>query len=129
MTPPTDTVQSASPASPAPRVARFPYVTAVASLAVLFLFVGLTILAYRPQELAKRLGVSTTLGDQPGKADPVKRQQEVQARNRATLEGKDQTPVEQATQELIAHTERTKTATELHGQLPFPRPPAPAEKK
>ena len=125
-----DTQPPASP--PPPAAKRFPYLTAVGTLAALFLFVGLMLWAYQhPNYLGEyRPG--------PPAADPAQKLDDVRARNRAVLDGTDPTAkmsADKAAAEVLAHTEKTKDAKHKFGRLPFPAPPKdekaapPAEKK
>ena len=100
--------------SPSP---GFPVMTVLATVATLFVFVGLVLLAYRSPNY---------LGDtkvEP-KADPAAKLTEVRAKNQAVLDGTDPTvkmSVGKATAELV-------TAAEAAGKLPFPVEPLPPPK-
>src|SRR5829696_3806741 len=108
-----------NPTAPAPGDTRgFPYFTAVATLAGLFLFFGLVLVVYRSPNY---------LGDpnppeQPT-ADPAAKLDEVKARNRAVLDGTDpgvKRSLPQATAEVLDITAKTKDKDDPHGRLPFP---------
>ena len=108
--------------TPPPGDPGFPYLTAAASLAALFLFVGLVFVAYRSPNY---LGGGTLVP----KADPVAKLNEVRGRNQAVLGGTDaaaKMPIDRATAEVLARTEATKDAKNKYGRLPFPVPPPPA---
>jgi hypothetical protein len=124
---PDDPQTTTAPAHPP----GFPFATAFATLAALFLFAGLVLVAYySPNYLG---------GDRiDPKPDPVAKLTEVQARNRAALDGTDpgaKMPVSQATAEVLAHADKTKDEKSQYGRLPFPVEPKaapaapPAEKK
>jgi hypothetical protein len=109
-----------NPTAPAPGDTRgFPYVTAVATLAGLFLFFGLVLVVYdSPNFLGEPPGE-----EQPKPVDPAARLDEVKARNRAVLDGTDpgvKRSLEQATAEVLAGTATTKDDENPHGRLPFP---------
>lgn len=97
----------------------FPYLTAIATLATLFLFLGLMIVAYRSPNY---LG-DPTLSAEP-KADPAAKLAEVRARNEAIVEGNPGTgtkmSVADATAKLLGSLRSEKDA------LPFPMPEPPA---
>ena len=105
---------------PAPTPAGFPYATAIATLLALFVFAGLVLIAYySPSYLA-----DPKLAEP--KADPAIRLQEVQAKNRAVLDGTDpavKMSVGQATSEIIDHAQRNKDDKNKQGRLPFPVEP------
>ena len=82
----------------------FPYMTVLATLATLFLFLGLGLVAYRSPNY---------LGDRPAepKADPVLKLNEVKARNQAVLDGTDPSvkmSVGEATSQLLTAAEQSK---------------------
>jgi len=100
----------------------FPFATAAATLVALFLFSGLVLVAYHSPNY---------LGDRRAepKADPVAKLQEVQARNRAALDGAApgaKMGVSRATAEVLAHADATKDETYKYGRLPFPVEPKAA---
>jgi hypothetical protein len=118
-----------NPTAPAPGDTRgFPYFTAAATLAGLFLFFGLVLVLY---------SVPNFLGDpnppEPAAADPAAKLEEVRARNRAVLDGTDpgaKRSLPQATSEVLEHTAKTRDKDDPHGRLPFPvEKPAPPGKK
>jgi hypothetical protein len=115
---------NATPPTPEPLAGapRFPFLTAAAALAVLFLFVGLVVWLY---------GRPNPLGDpktEPG-ADPAERLRELRAKNQDVLDGKGgaKMSVSAATAELL------KTLNGPKDVLPFPvpdttAPPGPKKK-
>ena len=118
---------SASNASE-PQARGFPFVTVLATLATLFLFVGLMVIAYRsPNYLAE----PAKPAGEP-KPDPAAKLAEVRAKNQAILDGNPATgtkmSVRHATAELLGKLKSEKDT------LPFPmpeppQPPAPEPKK
>ena len=113
-----------SPTAPAPGdTPGFPFATVLATLVGLFLFFALVLLAYySPNYLGEPKS-------EP-KADPVGKLNEVRAKNQAVLDGKDpgvKKSLADATDEVLAHTARTKDANNPHGRLPFPVEKAPAK--
>jgi hypothetical protein len=106
----------------------FPFVTVLATLATLFLFVGLMVIAYRsPNYLAEPVKPE----GEP-KTDPATKLAEVRAKNQAILDGDPATgtklSVRHATTELLGKLKSEKDT------LPFPmpepvQPPAPEPKK
>jgi hypothetical protein len=99
-----------------PRVRGFPFATAFAALAGLFLFFGLMMyFQHSPNPLggAKR---------EPA-VEPVEKLDAVRARNQAVLDGYDPTvkySVDQSTAAILEQTAKTKDAKNPHGRLPFP---------
>src|SRR5205823_1358951 len=97
----------------------FPYLTVLATVATLFLFVGLVLVAYRSPNY---LGDSTA---EP-KTDPATKLNDVRARNQAVLDGTDPgvklTVGESATQ-LAAAADAAKDEKNPRGKLPFPFEP------
>lgn len=114
-------------ATPPPEAKDFPYLTALATLAALFLFVGLVLVMY---QYPNTLG-----GPKAGPAaDPAEKLDAVRARNQAVLDGTDPTAkmnMDRATAEVLARTAKSKGAKDKFGRLPFPVPPPAAapEKK
>jgi hypothetical protein len=110
-----------TPPTPAEPDARgFPYLTVVATLATLFVFLGLMLLAYR----------SPNYLDEPKaepKIDHAAKMTEIKARNQAALDGSGaKMSVPAATAELLGKLKSEKD------RLPFPAPEpvvAPAEPK
>lgn len=107
------------------RSSGFPYLTAVATVLTLFLFLGLVIVAYRSPNY---------LGDSPADTaiDGATKLNEVKARNRAVLDGKDATvkmSANEAAEKLTTAAEQSKDATHKHGVLPYPAEPKVPEKK
>jgi hypothetical protein len=103
----------------------FPYLTVVATLATLFLFLGLVLVAYRSPNY---------LGESPAdqKVDPVTKLNEVKARNQAVLDGNDpnvKMSASEAAGQLVTVAEKSKDETHKRGTLPFPVEPKPADKK
>jgi hypothetical protein len=87
----------------------FPFATALATLATLFLFAGLVVVAYNSPNY---LGEAKT---EP-KADPAAKLAEIRAKNQAALDGNDpkmKTPVAKAMAEIV-------TIAEKDDALPFP---------
>lgn len=108
-----------------PPTPGFPYLTVLATLATLFLFLGLVLVAYRSPNY---LGESQS---EP-KADPASKLNNVNARNQAVLEGKDpgmKMSMDQAAEKLITAARQSKNESHKHGRLPFPVEPKPVEKK
>jgi hypothetical protein len=113
-------------APPEPR--GFPFITVLVTFATLFLFVVLMVIAYKsPSYLAD----PARLEAEP-KPDPVAKLAEIQAKNRALLDGNPTTgtkmSVRAATAELLGKLKSEKDT------LPFPMPepaqtPAPEPKK
>ena len=104
------------------------YVTVLATLATLFLFVALMVIAYRSPNY---LSDPTRIESEP-KADPATKLGDVRAKNQAILEGNPTTgtkmSVRVATAELLGKLKSEKDT------LPFPmpepaQPPAPDPKK
>jgi hypothetical protein len=97
----------------------FPYATVLATVAGLFLFVGLIQLVYRSPNY---LGETRT----ESKSDPSEKLNEVRTRNKAVLEGNEPSvklSSDQATAALLEHAAKSKDAKTPHGQLPFPMEP------
>src|SRR5690242_8310281 len=99
-----------------PETRRFPFVTVLATLATLFLFVGLMVIAYRsPNYLAE-----PTKPEGEPKLDPATKIAEVRAKNQAILDGNPATgtkmSVRHATAELLGKLKNEKDT------LPFPMP-------
>jgi hypothetical protein len=95
--------------TPAPEARGFPFLTAAAALATLFVFVGLVVVAYNSPNY---------LGEPKAepKADPAAKLADVKARNQALLDGAGaKMSVEAAAAEL-----RDRAAKD--GRLPFPAP-------
>lgn len=112
-------------AVPSPEAKGFPYLTALATLAALFLFVGLVLVMY---QYPNTLG-----GPKAGPAaDPAEKLDAVRARNQAVLDGTDPTAkmnMDRATAEVLAQTARSKDKAAKFGRLPFPVAPAPPPEK
>ncbi|MBX9623204.1 MAG: hypothetical protein K2X82_05265 [Gemmataceae bacterium] len=111
---PDDTPPSAEPTG-------FPFATAAAALAGLFLFAGLVLVAYySPNYLS---------GPAEPKADPAAKLAEVRAKNQAVLDGADpgtKMPVGRATAEVLTFAEKAKDDKAKQGRLPFPVEPKAA---
>lgn len=126
MSAPNPQSQSAPAGIPRP---GFPYATAAASLAALFVFAGLALLAYNPQYLQRVLGTPSIT--EPGSpVDSAARLNEIRAKNQAAIDGKDQLSIDQAIAAVLANAERSRTdaagknrGEDGHGHLPFPVPP------
>lgn len=101
----------AAPDTPtAPEARGFPVLTVAASLATLFVFLGLVVLAYNSPNY---LGEAKT---EP-KADPAAKLAEVRAKNQALLDGNGaKASVAAATAELLGKLKTEKD------RLPFPAP-------
>jgi len=103
----------------------FPYLTVVATVGTLFLFLGLAFIAYRSPNY---------LGDAPSdvKTDPATKLSDVKARNRAVLDGNDpgvrMTAAESASH-LAATAETAKDEKNPRGRLPFPVEPKAKDAK
>ena len=101
------------------RARGFPFATALATLAGLFLFSGLVHLVYRTPNY---LGETET----ESKLDPDGKLDEIRARNQAVLDGHDPTvklSSGQATAALLDHAAKSKDTKAPHGRLPFPMEP------
>lgn len=101
------------------RPAGFPYFTALASLAGLFLFVGLVLLMY---DLPNPLGESQL----EQHLDPVEKFKAVQSRNEPVLNGTDPTVKMsngESTAALLDRAAKSKNVESPHGRLPFPVEP------
>jgi len=106
----------------------FPVVTALATLATLFLFVSLMIIAYKsPSYLA-----DPAKPEAEPRADPATKLAEIQAKNRAILDGNPTTgtkmSVQAATAELLGKLMSEKDTMPFPISEP-PPPPAPEPKK
>lgn len=101
-----------------PEAKGFPYLTVIATLAMLFLFVGLVVIAYNSPNY-----LSDTKSAEP-KADPAVKLSEVRAKNQAILDGNPSAgakmSVGEATAKLLSTLKSEKDA------LPFPMPEPPA---
>jgi hypothetical protein len=116
------------PNAPKPEPKAFPFITVLATFATLFLFVALMVIAYKsPSYLA-----DPAKPDAEPKPDPAAKLAEIQAKNRAILDGNPATgtkmSVRAATAELLGKLKSDKDT------LPFPmpepaQPPAPEPKK
>jgi len=109
-----------------PEARGFPYLTVLATVATLFLFVGLIAIAYNSPNY-----LSDTKPAEP-KADPATKLGEVRAKNQALLDGNPSAgakmSVAEATAKLLGTLKSEKDT------LPFPMPeppipPAPEPKK
>jgi hypothetical protein len=104
-----------APAEPEAR--GFPYLTVIATVATLFLFVGLIAIAYNSPNY-----LSDTKPAEP-KADPATKLGEVRAKNQAILDGNPNAgakmSVQAATAELLGKLRSEKDT------LPFPMPEPP----
>ena len=103
----------------------FPYLTVMATLGALFLFVGLVLIAYRSPNY---------LGDTETelKADPATKLRDIQARNQAVLGGNDpgaKMTVGESASQLAATAELLKNDKNPRGYLPFPVEPKPKDVK
>jgi hypothetical protein len=114
---------------PEPRQ-RFPFVTVIATLAVLFAFLGLMVLAYRsPNALETPRPATTDAKEEEPKLDAAAKLDEVKNRNDAALAG--------VGAKMTRDEARRKLLATLKGpndKLPFPTPEppvvaAPAPKK
>jgi len=94
---------------------EFPYLTVLASLLTLFLFVALMLLAYySPDALAP-----STSEDQET-LDPASKLAEIKAKNQAILEGRPETGTQMSVDAALE-----KLLNQLHSEkdtLPFPKP-------
>jgi hypothetical protein len=102
-------------AQPPEEATGFPFVTAALTLATLFVFLGLIVLAYNsPNYLDEKKDAAEP------KADPAVRLAEIRAKNQAALEGAGaKMSVSAATAELLDRAKKD-------GKLPFPvEPPQP----
>ena len=103
----------------------FPYLTVIATLAALFLFLGLGIVVYRsPNYLGEPPAVSSS--------DAAEKSNAVHARNQAVLDGTApgvRMPIHEAAEKLSAEAITTKSSSAKHGRLPFPIEPKLPEKK
>jgi hypothetical protein len=107
-----------TPTTDLPQAAGFSYATALATLAALFLFLGVMIYVHRSNLLGHPSPAPA--------ADPVEKLDAVRARNKAVLDGHDPTvklSVDQAAAALLDHTAKTKDDKAPHGRLPFPAEP------
>lgn len=97
-------------AAPPPEARGFPFVTVAATLATLFVFLGLVVLAYKSPNYLD--------GTRPEpKPDPEARLKELRARNDAVLAGSGaKMSVPAATGELLGKLKTEKD------RLPFPAP-------
>jgi hypothetical protein len=103
----------------------FPYLTVLATLATLFLFAGLVVIAYRSPNY---LGESTS----DPKVDPGTKLHDVKARNQAVLDGQDpgvKMSVGDAATQLAADAETRKDTKDPRGSLPFPVEPKAKDAK
>ncbi len=92
----------------------FPFVTVVVTVATLFVFLGLMVLAYKSPNYLDETKVEP-------KVDPETRLKELKARNDAVLAGSGaQMSVPAATAELLGKLKSEKDA------LPFPAPEPPS---
>jgi hypothetical protein len=99
-----------TPDGQAPEQARgFPFFTAAVTLAILFVFVGLTVIAYQsPNYLDEKKDAAEP------KADPATRLAEIRAKNQAVLDGNGaKMSAATATAELLDRAKKD-------GKLPFP---------
>ena len=97
----------------------FPYLTVLATLGALFLFAGLAVIAYRSPNY---LGDA---GTEP-KTDPATKLHDIDARNRAVLDGYDPgttRTVGESASHLAATAELHKDEKHPRGYLPFPVEP------
>jgi len=98
-----------------PEAKGFPFFTVVITLATLFAFLGLMVLAYKSPNY---LDEATKVEPKP---DPVARLNEVKAKNEAVLAGSGaKMSVSVATSELLTKLKSEKDT------LPFPAPEPPA---
>ena len=103
----------------------FPYLTVVATLGALFLFVGLVLIAYRSPNYPG------DVGGEP-KADPATKRHDVEARNRAVLDGNDpgtKLTIGESASQLAATAESRKDDKNPRGYLPFPVEPKAKDSK
>ena len=101
------------------QLVAFPYFTALASLAGLFLFVGLVLLFYNlPNPLVE---------SRPEQhLDPVEKFKAVRSRNEPMLDGTDPTVKMsngESTAALLDRAAKSKNVESPHGRLPFPMEP------
>jgi hypothetical protein len=108
-----------------PEAKGFPYLTVIATLATLFLFLGLMVIAYNSPNY-----LSDTKPAEP-KADPAAKLSEVKAKNQAILDGNPSAgakmSVGEATAKLLSTLKSEKDT--LPFPTPEPAPPAPEPKK
>jgi hypothetical protein len=107
---PTDAIEAEDPG--------FPFVTAGITLATLFVFLVLTIVAYRQ---ATPLDEPKDVGEP--KPDPATKLTEIRAKNQAALEGSG------AKMSAAAATAELLDRVKKDGKLPFPVPAPPAPPK
>jgi hypothetical protein len=106
----------------------FPFLTVLATLATLFLFVALMMVAYKSPGYLND-------ADQPAepKLDPAAKLAEVRAKNQAILDGNPATgtkmSVQHATAELLGKLKSDKDTLPFPMPEPAPPPPAPEPKK
>ncbi|MBA4186908.1 MAG: hypothetical protein C0467_02705 [Planctomycetaceae bacterium] len=105
----------ADPATTEPEPRGFPFLTVAVTLATLFAFLGLMVLAYKSPNY-----LDETTKAEP-KVDPEVRLKELKARNDAVLAGSGaKMPVPKAMDELLPKLKSEKDT------LPFPAPEPPA---
>jgi hypothetical protein len=119
--------ESPGPNAPLPVPKGFPFITVLATLATLFLFVALMVVAYQSPNY---LSDPAKLEGEP-KTDPATKLNEIRSKNQAILDGNPATgtrmSVRAATAELLGKLKSEKDT------LPFPmpepaHPPAPHKK-
>ncbi len=105
--------------------AKLPYFTVLATLATLFLFAVLVVVAYYSPNY---LGDVTS----PSELDPATKSADVKARNQAVLDGLDpgvKMSVNEASARMAATADQSSDPANPRGRLPFPVEPMMVEKK
>ena len=103
--------------------ARFPFVTAAATVGVLFVFLALVVLAYRSPSFLDQPKPEADAKQEEPKPDPAARLAELNARNEAALNG-----VGGKTSLRAAHAELMGKLKAPTDKLPFPTPPPKDDK-
>jgi hypothetical protein len=110
---------STNNATPADPPKGFPFVTALATLATLFVFVGLVVLAYNSPNYLDETKNEKGRQVEP-RADPAAKLDEVKARNEAALDG---VGAKMSLRE--AHGKMLATVKQPTDKMPFPTPEPP----
>ena len=103
----------------------FPYLTVLATVVALFLFVAQVLIAYRSPNYLGDVGVEP-------KADPATKRHDVEARNRAVLDGNDpgtKLSIGESASLLVATADSRKDDKNPRGYLPFPVEPKAKDSK
>jgi hypothetical protein len=104
-----------------PESRGFPFFTAAVTLVILFVFLGLTVIAYNAPS-----AFDEKKEEGGAKADPAAKLAEIRAKNRAALDG------DGAKMSVAAATAELLDRAKQDGKLPFPvepPPPPPEEPK